>query len=255
MTGGRFIVAGRQSDTKLLRKGLPVLNLQPLNKMDTRNSNSVRQDESVLLFRKLPLVCHKVPLVKPIICLNIPFVNINRYAAGFTLVELIITLTIAGILAALAIPAMQTFILDQRLTSQANEFITDLNLVRSEAVKRGASVTLCSSVDLSGCSASTQWETGRIAFIDSDGDGTVDAGDTIMRVGQRLEGSNTFRPVGGSTTGITFTGAGLTSLASGEITLRLCDTRLAGKAVAVLVNFTGRARIDRTVLATACPTS
>lgn len=204
---------------------------------------------------ELPLVCLNIPLVKPLICRNIPFVRHHDYKGGFTLIELIITLTIAGILIALAAPAMQTFILDQRLTTQANGFIADLNIARSEAVKRGTSVTLCSSVDLSGCSASTQWETGRIAFIDSDGDGTVDVGDTIIRAGQRLEGSNTFRPVGSSTTGITFTGAGLTNLASGEITLRLCDTRLASKAVAVLVNFTGRVRIDRTVLATACPTS
>lgn len=219
--------------------------------MDTRGNISNRKNDGSLFFCKLPLVCYKIPLVKPIVCLNVPLIG----SYGFTLIELIITLMIAGILGALAIPAMQTFILDQRLTSQANEFITDLNLARSEAVKRGTSVTLCSSVDLSGCSASTQWETGRIAFIDSDGDGAVDTDDTIIRATQRLEGANTFRPVGGSTTGITFTSAGLTNLASGEITLRLCDTRLASKAVAVLVNFTGRARIDRTVLATACPAS
>ena len=102
--------------------------------MDTRNGNSVRQDENVLLFRKLPLVCHKVPFVKPTVCLNIPSININRYEAGFTLVELIITLTIAGILVALAVPAMQTFVLDQRLTTQANDFIADLSLSRSEAI-------------------------------------------------------------------------------------------------------------------------
>src|SRR3989344_4869307 len=132
MTGGRFIVAGRQSDTKLLRKGLPVLNLQPLNRMDTRNGNSVRQDESILVFRKLPLVCHKVPFVKPIICLNIPFVNINRYAAGFTLVELIVTLAIAAILLAIAAPNMRNFLQSDQVTSQINNLMADVSFARTE---------------------------------------------------------------------------------------------------------------------------
>ncbi len=165
------------------------------------------------------------------------------------MVELIITLTIAGILIALAAPAMTTFVQNQRLTSQANDLVADINSARSEAIKRGSSVSLCSSSSLSGCSASTQWETGRIVFLDSDGDGTVDGGDTIIRTGQSLEGSNTLRPVGSSTTAITFSNAGMTTLDTGtEIALRLCDSRGQNSGVTVYVNFTGRTRIDRTVI-------
>lgn len=198
----------------------------------------------------LPFICKKLPSVIPFVPYNQPFVIRSQKSTGFTLVELIVTLTIAGILIALAAPAMKTFIQNQRLTSQANDLIADINTARSEAIKRGSSVSVCSSTSLTGCSASTQWETGRIVFLDSDGDATVDSGDTIVRAGQALEGSNnTLRPVGSSTTAITFSNTGMTTLDTGtEIAMRLCDGRGQNSGVTVYVNFTGRTRIDRTVI-------
>ena len=219
--------------------------------MHTRSDNSVRQDENVLLFRKLPLVCHKVPFVKPIICLNIPSIDINRYEAGFTLVELIITLTIAGILAALAVPAMQTFILDQRLTTQANDFIADLSTARSEAVKRGSNVVVCNqggSVASPSCGSGASWASGRVIFVDSipsSGNGVLDNGEAVLRVQQPLEGNNTLNSIGGTTSSFVFAGTGLTTLSSGEITMRFCDNRVPSQAVNVYVNYTGRTRTDR----------
>mgnify|MGYP001610819565 CR=1 FL=1 len=221
--------------------------------MDTRNGNSVRQDENVLLFRKLPLVCHKVPFVKPTVCLNIPSININRYEAGFTLVELIITLTIAGILVALAVPAMQTFVLDQRLTTQANDFIADLSLSRSEAIKRASNVVICKqggSVSAPACSTTAAWGAGWIVFVDTSSppNNTLDSNETVLRVRQSLDGGNTLNAISG-TNSIVFANTGLTTLSSGEIGMRFCDTRLGNNAVTVWVNFTGRARIDRTAVA------
>ena len=219
--------------------------------MDIRNSNSVRQDESVLLFRKLPLVCHKVPFVKPIICLNIPFININRHEAGFTLVELIITLTIAGILIALAAPAMQTFVLDQRLTTQANDFIADLSLSRSEAIRRASNVVICrqgGSVSSPSCSTTAAWGAGWVVFVDADSNGALASNESVLRIRQSLDGSNTLNAISG-TNSIVFANTGLTTLSSGEIGMRFCDTRLGNNAVTVWVNFTGRARIDRTAVA------
>ena len=181
-----------------------------------------------------------------------PFVNINRYEAGFTLVELIITLTIAGILIALAAPAMQTFILDQRLTTQANDFIADLGLSRSEAIRRGSNVVICKqggSVSSPSCSTSAAWGTGWVAFVDADSDSVLDSSESVLRVRQSLDGGNTLNAIPSSTNSIVFANTGLTTLSSGEIGMRFCDTRLGNNAVTVWVNFTGRARIDRTAMA------
>lgn len=65
---------------------------------------------------------------------------------GFTLIELMITIAIASILLAVAIPSMRNLIIETKLTSQVNQFIAALNLTRSEAIKRGSSVKMCRSV-------------------------------------------------------------------------------------------------------------
>lgn len=225
--------------------------------MDRQNNAATHHDDVSLFFRKLPSVCHNIPLVKPIICLNIPSINTNRYKAGFTLVELIITLTIAGILIALAAPAMQTFILDQRLTTQANDFIADLNLSRSEAIRQASNIVICKqggSVSSPACSTSAAWGAGWVVFVDANSDGALASNESVLRIRQSLDGSNTLNAIPSTTNSIVFASTGMTTLGSGtEIAMRLCDSRGASKAVTVLVNFTGRARTDRTA-ATSCTT-
>ena len=217
--------------------------------MDTQNGSSIGQDESVLLFRGLPLVCHNIPLVKPTVCINVPFIKTSKQKAGFTLVELIITLTIAGILVALAGPAMQSFILDQRLTTQANDFIADLNLSRSEAIRQSSNVVICKqggSVSSPSCSTTAAWGAGWVVFVDANSNGALASNESVLRIRQSLDGGNTLNATSG-TNSLVFANTGLTTLSSAtEVAMRLCDSRGASKAVTVWVNFTGPARIDRT---------
>lgn len=57
---------------------------------------------------------------------------------GFTLVELMITIAVAAILLATATPSFTSLIQNHRLVAQHNDFVANLNLARSEAVKRSA---------------------------------------------------------------------------------------------------------------------
>ena len=64
-------------------------------------------------------------------------------SSGFTLLELMITLTVAGILLGIAITAFRTLTASTRLTAQANDIVSAINLARSEAIKRNTSIAFC----------------------------------------------------------------------------------------------------------------
>lgn len=63
-------------------------------------------------------------------------------ARGFTLIELVVTLTIAAVLAALAMPGMRTLLANNRLRVGGTDLMSALLLARSEAIKRNAQVSV-----------------------------------------------------------------------------------------------------------------
>lgn len=180
---------------------------------------------------KKPSVCHNIPSVIPNIRNNTPFVGIH----GFTLIELIVTITIAGILIAIATPYLGSFISSTRLTTQANELLTDLNTARSEAVKRASYVGVCASTGGSSCTSGGSFLNGWIVFLDADNSGTWTTGDSVIKVHGALDGGNT--TVSDSST-VIFNSAG--SLESGSSTITFCDSALH-KSRQISVTATGRA--------------
>lgn len=113
--------------------------------------------------------------------------------SGFTLIELVVALTLLGILLAMAIPNFTLMVKNSRLTSQANDFIIAVNLARSEAIKRNLNVSLCPSADGATCAGAGIWEQGWLIYVDADSSFSLNAGDTILRIFPRLSGDNTFR--------------------------------------------------------------
>jgi prepilin-type N-terminal cleavage/methylation domain-containing protein len=61
----------------------------------------------------------------------------RRTPAGVTLVELLVGIAILAIVLALGVPSMREWMVSQRVSSVANELVTDLQLARSEAIRRG----------------------------------------------------------------------------------------------------------------------
>ncbi len=115
---------------------------------------------------------------------------------GFTLLELIIVVTIGGILLAIAVPSFDSMIRNNRLTAYANDLVTAMNLARSEAIKRGSSVTV-RKVDASSCTATgTNWEDGWDVFTDVNGNGICNGGaggDTLIKTYVALNSPYTLR--------------------------------------------------------------
>jgi len=77
--------------------------------------------------------------------------------SGFTLTELLITVVIAGVLAAIATPSFRSFIAGQRIKTVSFDMMSTLTMARSEAIKRQASVTAPVTVTPTGGSWANGW--------------------------------------------------------------------------------------------------
>jgi type IV fimbrial biogenesis protein FimT len=163
-----------------------------------------------------------------------------RRPCGFTLWELLCTLSIAAIALAAGIPAFRTFVLDARLTADVNAWVLAVQLARSEAAKRGRSVIVCRTDDTRRCGdSSLPADAGWMVFVNVDDERPPrrSAAEPLLYVHDpELAGSvisnrpyYEFRPGRRSTNGTTV----------------FCDRRGAASAKAVIVSYTGRPRVDR----------
>ncbi|MGA3158295.1 MAG: GspH/FimT family pseudopilin [Steroidobacteraceae bacterium] len=116
---------------------------------------------------------------------------LRKSLAGFTMIELLVVVTMVVILGALAIPAFTNVTTSNRVASQINGLLGDIQYARAEAIKEGLSVGVCSSTDGLTCSGTNTWTTGWIVFADSAGNGVVAANEPVLRVQKALTGSNT----------------------------------------------------------------
>lgn len=101
---------------------------------------------------------------------------------GVTMMELMVTLSIAAILLTIAAPSMRDFIIDNRVAGASNQLMASFAFARSEAIRRGVTVTLCKSANGATCANAGGWEQGWIIFPDGGVQGTVDGGDAPIRV-------------------------------------------------------------------------
>ncbi|MCK5916966.1 MAG: GspH/FimT family pseudopilin [Cocleimonas sp.] len=102
--------------------------------------------------------------------------NNNKKHNGFTLIEAMVTIAVAGILLSIAIPSFSKMIERNRVSSATNEFMSAMMLTRSEAVTRTIPISLCTSDTGTSCvNTLKNYAKGWIVFSDCDGDGVIDA--------------------------------------------------------------------------------
>ncbi len=106
-----------------------------------------------------------------------------KIQAGITLLELMVAITVLALLLGIGTPSFLNLVRNNRLATQANEFVTALNLARSEAGKRGLPVSVCASSDGAACElGAPDWSQGWIVFTDTANAGELDGADEVLQV-------------------------------------------------------------------------
>jgi type IV fimbrial biogenesis protein FimT len=121
--------------------------------------------------------------------------------------EMLVTLSIAAILAAVAVPSFSTWLIRSRVDSQAGSLLSGMRLARSEAASRGAWVVLCPTAD-HGASCSTSaanWSRGWMVFVDVDRSGSRQAGsEALLQLADGISGNLSATVTGFTDAVITF---------------------------------------------------
>jgi type IV fimbrial biogenesis protein FimT len=184
----------------------------------------------------------------------------NRmYFTGFTLIELVVTTAVLSILLAIAIPGFQSTVKENRIITETNRLVTDIQLARSEGLKRRARVILCRSADPTSatpsCGGTTNtWSSGWLVFVSGDTNGSYEAAnDTLLRIGQPAGGEITIKTNGTSNNNLEFNPDATTNESGSVARFALCDERGESHGRQIEVPPTGRPRLAPSVVSCTTP--
>jgi len=167
--------------------------------------------------------------------------HFSNSPAGLTLIEMIVTLVILGILLTIAIPLMRPLIRNTSLRASANSFESALNYSRSEAVTRGNNVQICASANpMAGapvCSGNNNWSTGWLVRNSVTGE--------ILRVGAPLGGGIVLT---GPAAAVVFGNLGSAVAGSSDDPYVVCSSGATSRVIRITAS--GRINHDRGAL---CP--
>lgn len=190
-------------------------------------------------------------------------------ARGFTIIELMVTLTVFAVLVSLAVPSFTRMMLADRITAQTNELVMGLNAAKSEAIRLGQPVSLRARDDANPNDFHRGWS----SFTDANADGVAEApatpeDGTVMRDTLAAAGRTTVERVTRAGTSPAFTYDAATSslggrqfvtfnprgriTGNGPAFFRVCDASnnsVPGRIIQVSV--VGRVSLENTTLA--CP--
>jgi type IV fimbrial biogenesis protein FimT len=168
--------------------------------------------------------------------------TITRFASarGFTIIELMVTVAVAGMLTAMAVPAFNTFVLNDRDIGQINSLVSSFNYARSEAIKlNNGGVQVCTSSDGVNCNGGTAWNNGWIVLETLPNAAAA----TVVQYIPAFAGTNTVKVGAVGQTAVTFSSTGLVNQ---SMMIQVCDRRGGSFSRDVEVNVTGRIAASQT---------
>jgi len=175
--------------------------------------------------------------------------NYFKAANGFTLIEMLITISISMIILTFAVPSFSSFIKNGRVTTFTNTLVTDVNFARQEAVTRGEKIILCRSANPAAATpacggTASNWSTGWLVFVNTDANTTYDsATDILLRATEDVGGSVTIKTNTVSNANLVYNADGTIAMGGGTAVFAVCDDRGEGYGNQLQVSPTGRPRL------------
>ncbi|EZP46351.1 Fimbrial protein-D1 [Stenotrophomonas sp. RIT309] len=164
-----------------------------------------------------------------------------RRQNGFTLIELMVTLTVFVILSSIAYPSFRSMIRSNRLATANNEVIALTNLARSEAIRNNRGGGLCGSTD--GLACDGEWSKGLLAWSDLDADGVLGSNDSVLRFSLGNPQLSVVGPPGAT---IAFDGRGRRKAADDQTVVLSPASCKAGEQRSTLtINKSGQVRVTK----------
>lgn len=173
-------------------------------------------------------------------------------AAGATLLELLVLLVVASVLAAIAYPNYRDWIADTRLRNQAEALAATLTRARSAAMRSGVRVTVCKSADRQTCAQDGGWDQGWLVFVDEDRDGAREPDEAALHVESRSSPEVTILGNQPLADYVSYTSLGHPRLVNGGLQMGTFVACSPGRnAIRVVLAHSGRVRLARS--ADPCP--
>lgn len=159
-----------------------------------------------------------------------------HHSRAFTLIELMVTISVLAVVISLAAPSFSSMLRENRLAALSTEVQGALQLARSEAIKRRESITVCrSNAAQTTCANGTNWGAGWL--ITRMNGANVE----VLKIWDPVQGT----VVTGPNTGITFRSSGMSSSAAAQ-SWSITDSSCSGNQKRTIsVNVTGSATLSK----------
>lgn len=148
---------------------------------------------------------------------------------GFSLIELMVIGSVLALALGLGIPAFNDMLGNSRMSTTCNDLVSSLHAARGEAITRRTSVILC-PVNAAGtdCQVGSDLKAGWLVFVDSNDDGSPDAGETILQRRAPVDAGRAFDMnvfPADSAGRIAFSNTGTLQTGDSTTDIQICDQR------------------------------
>jgi type IV fimbrial biogenesis protein FimT len=167
--------------------------------------------------------------------------------AGVTLIELLTVSVIVALLLTIGMPSYHYVTTNNRMATESDALLGDLQFARAEAIREGQQVSVCVSKTGTSCDAATlppAWQEGWIVYSNPDNVTTVDASDPLVRVDKGFSSNGDTFQSSNNTYQINFSGNGFANLGVASMKVTLHDSSASSQySRCLLINQAGMMNI------------